>query len=161
MHTDEKATCIFAASVVILVITWLVFEPVCTVSDARRLLAVWVTFCPVPVRCWVAIQPPGCIPSIAIHLVQTTPVVLCVISALTPHSIQHRSEYSLPVQLGLEAILINNSNDTDIAVFEHHTLLVVLQVCGTLFSQIMLTFNLLLHSNGRFVFEHHTLLIVL
>ena len=124
MHTDEKATCLFAANVVILVITWFVFKPIRTVIYARCLLVVRVTFCPVAVRRWVAIQPP----SIAIHLVQTKPVVIRVQcrSALTPQSIQRRSEYSLAVHLRLEAILINYTNVMVISVFELYTLLIVL-----------------------------------
>jgi len=90
MHTDDKVTCIFAANGQILLITWFVFEPICTVSDARCLLVVRVTIRPLPIRLPAAIQPIGCIPSDAIQLVQTKPVAVCVISALTSHSVQLR-----------------------------------------------------------------------
>jgi len=45
------------------------------------------------------------------------------------------------VHLGLEAILINYTNDVVIAVFELRTLLIVLQMCGIFFRQIVLIFS--------------------
>jgi len=61
-----------------------------------------------------------------------------------------KTSFTLTVHLGLEAILVNYTNVTVIAVFELHILLIVLWMCGTLFRQIVLTFHLLLHLNGRF-----------
>jgi len=53
------------------------------------------------------------------------------------------------VHLGLQVILLNYTNVIVIAVFELHTLLIVLQMCETLFRQIISTFRLLLHLKGR------------
>jgi len=62
---------------------------------------------------------------------------------------------SLTVHLRLEAFRLSYTNVIVIAVFELRTLLIYvanreLQICGTLFRQIILTFHLLMHLNGRF-----------
>jgi len=58
--------------------------------------------------------------------------------------------FELSMHLGLEAVLINYTDVIVLAVFELHTLLIVLWMCRMLFHQIILTFNLLLHLNRWF-----------
>jgi len=54
------------------------------------------------------------------------------------------------MHLIIEALLTHYTNDIVIAVFELRSLLIVLYMCAAPFRQIVLTFRLLLHLNGRF-----------
>jgi len=74
----ERTTCSFLASVVILLITRLVFQSVLCVTDTSSCRMFGVTTRPFSPCRRLAVRPIRSIPTIAIYLMQTAPVIVCL-----------------------------------------------------------------------------------